>query len=80
MISNAAQGNSAIIIVSDFSVIPAIVDIKRAVALEAITQVNAEYGDRLCVYAIQVGSAAGGQISFRRDCAERYRRVYGKCR
>ncbi len=57
----SAQGNSAIIIVSDFSDIPAIVDIKRAVALDAITQVNAEYGDRLCVYAIQVGSAAGGK-------------------
>ena len=57
----SAQGNSAIIIISDFSDLPAIVDIKRAVALDAITQVNAEYGDRLCVYAIQVGSAAGGK-------------------
>ena len=57
----SAQGNSAIIIVSDFSDIPAIVDIKQAVVMDAITQVNAEYGDRLCVYAIQVGSAAGGK-------------------
>ncbi|MHB8910620.1 MAG: OmpA family protein [Syntrophales bacterium] len=58
----SAKGNSAIIIVSDFSDIPDIVDIKQAVALDAITQVNAEYGDRLCVYAIQVGHTPGGRI------------------
>ena len=57
----SAQGNSAIIIVSDFSDIPAIVDIKQPVVMDAITRVNAEYGDRLCVYAIQVGTAAGGK-------------------
>ena len=32
-----------------------------AVVMDAITQVNADYGDRLCVYAIQVGSVAGGK-------------------
>jgi outer membrane protein OmpA-like peptidoglycan-associated protein len=58
----SAKGNSAIIIVSDFSDIPDIVDIKQAVALDAITNVNAEYGDRLCVYAIQVGYTPGGYI------------------
>ena len=58
----SAKGNSAIIIVSDFSDLPAIVDIKQAVALDAITKVNAEYGDRLCVYAIQVGYVSGGHI------------------
>ena len=58
----SANGNSAIIIVSDFSDIPGIVDIKQAVALDAITQVNAEYGDRLCVYAIQVGYTPGGHM------------------
>lgn len=57
----SAEGNSAIIIVSDFSDLPAINDIKQAVVMEAITQVNADYGDRLCVYAIQVGSAPGGK-------------------
>ena len=57
----SAQGNSAIIIVSDFSDIPGIVDIKQAVVMDAITQVNADYGDKLCVYAIQVGSVAGGK-------------------
>jgi outer membrane protein OmpA-like peptidoglycan-associated protein len=57
----SAQGNSAIIIVSDFSDLPGIVDIKQAVVMDAITQVNADYGNRLCVYAIQVGSAAGGK-------------------
>jgi outer membrane protein OmpA-like peptidoglycan-associated protein len=57
----SAQGNSAIIIVSDFSDLPGIVDIKQAVVMDAITQVNADYGDKLCVYAIQVGSVAGGK-------------------
>jgi outer membrane protein OmpA-like peptidoglycan-associated protein len=57
----SAQGNSAIIIVSDFSDLPGIVDIKQAVVMDAITQVNADYGNRLCVYAIQVGSVAGGK-------------------
>ena len=57
----SAEGNSAIIIVSDFSDLPAIVDIKHAVVMDAITQVNAEYGDKLCVYAIQVGYTPDGQ-------------------
>lgn len=57
----SAEGNSAIIIVSDFSDLPGIVDIKHAVVMDAITQVNADYGDKLCVYAIQVGYAPKGQ-------------------
>ena len=56
----SAAGNSAIIIVSDFSDIKGIVDIKPAVVMEAITQVNADYGDKLCVYAIQLGHTPGG--------------------
>ena len=56
-----AEGNSAIIIVSDFSEIPGIDDIRPATVIEAITKVNAEYGDKLCVYAIQVGYTPDGK-------------------
>jgi len=57
----SAAGNSAMIIVSDFSEIPGIDDIRPATVMEAITKVNAEYGDKLCVYAIQVGYTADGK-------------------
>jgi outer membrane protein OmpA-like peptidoglycan-associated protein len=56
-----AEGNSAIIIVSDFSEIPGIDDIRPEAVMEAITKVNAEYGDKLCVYAIQVGYTPDGK-------------------
>jgi len=56
-----AAGNSAIIIVSDFSEIPDIDDIRPEAVMEAITKVNAEYGDKLCVYAIQVGYTPDGK-------------------
>jgi outer membrane protein OmpA-like peptidoglycan-associated protein len=57
----SANGNSAMIIVSDFSEIPGIDDIRPATVIEAITKVNAEYGDKLCVYAIQVGYTPDGK-------------------
>jgi outer membrane protein OmpA-like peptidoglycan-associated protein len=57
----SAGGNSAIIIVSDFSEIPGIDDIRPATVMEAITKVNTEYGDKLCVYAIQVGYTLNGK-------------------
>ncbi|MHB8828834.1 MAG: OmpA family protein [Syntrophales bacterium] len=57
----SAGGNSAIIIVSDFSEIPGMDDIRPAAVMEAITKVNAEYGDKLCVYAIQVGYTRDGK-------------------
>jgi len=56
-----AKGNSAIIIVSDFSEIPGVDDIRPATVMEAITKVNADYGDKLCVYAIQVGYTPDGK-------------------
>jgi outer membrane protein OmpA-like peptidoglycan-associated protein len=56
-----ARGNSALIIVSDFDKSPKNDDIKPAAVLEAITKVNAEYGDRLCVYAIQLGYTKEGK-------------------
>jgi outer membrane protein OmpA-like peptidoglycan-associated protein len=56
-----AQGNSAIIIVSDFSETPGVDDIRPEAVMAAITQVNADYGDKLCVYAIQIGYTLNGK-------------------
>jgi outer membrane protein OmpA-like peptidoglycan-associated protein len=56
-----ANGNSAIIIVSDFDKSPSTGDIKSAAVIDAITKVNADYGDRLCVYAIQLGYTQEGK-------------------
>ena len=56
-----ARGNSAIIIVSDFSETPGVDDIRPEAVMAAITQVNADYGDTLCVYAIQVGYTLNGK-------------------
>jgi outer membrane protein OmpA-like peptidoglycan-associated protein len=62
-----AEGNSALIIVSDFDKSPIQGDIKNSadinnVAIKnAITKINADYGDRLCVYAIQVGYSKSGK-------------------
>jgi outer membrane protein OmpA-like peptidoglycan-associated protein len=56
-----AAGNSAIIIVSDFSETPGVDDIRPETVMAAITKVNAEYGDKLCVYAIQVGYTLNGK-------------------
>ena len=56
-----AAGNSAIIIVSDFSDLPGIDDIRPEAVMAAITKVNEEYGDKLCVYAIQLGYVPDGK-------------------
>ena len=56
-----AGGNSAIIIVSDFSEIPGVDDIRPAAVMAAITKVNADYGDKLCVYAIQLAYTPNGK-------------------
>jgi outer membrane protein OmpA-like peptidoglycan-associated protein len=56
-----AAGNSAIIIVSDFSETAEIDDIRPEAVMAAITKVNADYGNRLCVYAIQVGYTPDGK-------------------
>ena len=54
-------GNSAMIIVSDFADLPGVDDIRPEAVIEAITKVNAEYGDKLCVYAIQIGYVPDGK-------------------
>ena len=62
-----APGYSAIIIISDFDKSPVTGDVKNksdisnAVVIDAISKVNAEYGDRLCVYAIQIGYSKDGK-------------------
>lgn len=62
-----APGNSAMIIVSDFDMSPVEGDIKNKadirdpVVIDAISRVNAEYGDKLCVYAIQLGYTEEGK-------------------
>ena len=56
-----AEGSSAIIIVSDFSEVHGIDDIRPATVMDSITKVNADYGDKLCVYAVQVGYTPDGK-------------------
>jgi len=56
-----APGNSALIIVSDFSEKKGIDDIRPSEVMAAITQLNADYGERLCVYAVQVGYTKNGK-------------------
>ncbi|MFA5179992.1 MAG: OmpA family protein [Syntrophales bacterium] len=56
-----AGGNSALIIYSDFSERPGVDDIRPEDVMAAITQINADYGDRLCVYAVQVGYTKNGK-------------------
>jgi len=57
----STEGHSALIIVSDFSETPGIDDINPATVMDAITKVNAKLGDRLCVYAVQVGYVPDGK-------------------
>ena len=60
-------GHSALIIVSDFAGSPMKGDIKNKDDIDldavnqAITKMNADYGDKLCVYAIQLGYTEGGK-------------------
>jgi len=49
------------IIVSDFSDTPGVDDIRPEAVMAAMTKVNAEYGDRLCVYAVQIGYTLNGK-------------------
>lgn len=56
-----ATGHSALIILSDFSDLPGVDDIRAATVMAAITDLNAEYGENLCVYAIQVGYTPDGK-------------------
>jgi len=61
------NGNSALIIVSDFDKSPIegdiknVADIRNATINDAIKKINADYGDRLCVYSIQLGYTQSGK-------------------
>ncbi len=57
-------GNSAIIIVSDFEEIKDVDDIRPKTAIENAAKVKAQYGDRVCIYTVQIGNtpAPGGQV------------------
>ncbi len=56
-------GNSAIIIVSDFEEITGVDDIRPKSVIENASKVKAQYGDRLCIYTVQLGKvpSPGGE-------------------
>jgi peptidoglycan-associated lipoprotein len=49
------SGNSAIIVVSDFEEIEGVDDIRPKSVVENVAKLKAAYGDKLCIYPIQVG-------------------------
>jgi len=51
---SSAQGNIAVIVVSDGAFIP------HGPVLKAAEDMKGKFGDRLCIYAVQVGDDAGG--------------------
>ncbi len=55
-------GNTAIILISDFEDVEGLDDIRAESVVQNVTKLKAEYGDRVCIYPIQVGKAeARGQ-------------------
>jgi peptidoglycan-associated lipoprotein len=48
-------GNSAVIIVSDFEHIPGVEDLQVAKVIPAVVRMKEKYGDKVCIYTIQVG-------------------------
>jgi len=56
-------GRSALIIVSDFEELKGIDDIRSKSVLESVAMLKAQYGDRLCIYPVQIGfaGAPGGK-------------------
>ena len=56
------SGNTAIILVSDFEDVEGVDDIRAESVIQNVTKLKAEYGDRVCIYPIQVGKVqARGQ-------------------
>jgi len=56
----ALSGKSAIIVVSDFEHIENVDDLQPKRVMTAINKIKAEYGDRVCIYAIHVDNDAKG--------------------
>src|SRR5512136_654641 len=55
-------GNTAIILISDFEDVEGLDDIRADSVVQNVTKLKAEYGDRVCIYPIQVGKVeARGQ-------------------
>jgi len=54
-------GKSAMIIVSDFEHLKNVDDLNPETALANVAKLKREFGDNLCVYAVQVGAAKGGK-------------------
>ena len=74
------SGNSAIIVVSDFEEIEGVDDIRPKSVMENVAKLKAAYGDRLCIYPIQVGKNPTAQEARRADCPGSKVRFRGKCR
>lgn len=55
-------GNSAIIIVSDFEHIENVDDMRPKNVMAAVAKLKEQYGNRLCIYPVQVGNAPKGKI------------------
>jgi len=55
-------GNSAIIVVSDFEDIDGVDDINHDELMKNIGTIKAKYGDRVCIYTIQVDVAPKGTL------------------
>lgn len=55
-------GNSAIIIVSDFEHLENLDDMIPKNVMAAVAKLKEQYGNRLCIYPVQVGNAPKGKI------------------
>jgi OOP family OmpA-OmpF porin len=55
-------GNSAIIIISDFEHIKNLDDMRPQNVMAAVAKLKEQYGNRLCIYPVQVGNAPKGKI------------------
>ena len=58
----ATKGNAAIYLVSDFENDENPKDIRPKRLMDAIAKIKAEYGDRACIYPIQVGKEPNGTL------------------
>ena len=66
-----AGGKSAIILVSDFEDIPEVDDmITSKSVIDAVVKLKADYGDRLCIYPIQIGDDRKAKALAERIAAE----------
>ncbi len=55
------SGRSAIILFSDFENIEALDDIRPKSVMENVAKLKADYGDRVCIYPVQIGNDPAGK-------------------